>query len=253
MSFATLSSSDAHSTHSSNPNLPPPVPSQSSSSSSSLHISNSTLSNLSDSITTYQRNVSLLHPLITSPTPDTPSQFPILLSICSQLRQKTSASLASARSQVTKMERTDASKFRGILVKLGRDFERVEREQDKLKTEYERTQKLKSYSDQQAQINQNRRPDSDADLDIKPSSFILKQEDTIQNDLITDRNREILQINSEMSKVNEIFKDLAGIVDGQQSEIDNIETLMEQSNMHAKKGLEQVREANEYQKGCILS
>eukprot|EP00519_Triparma_laevis_P016015 CAMPEP_0182494626 /NCGR_PEP_ID=MMETSP1321-20130603/3486_1 /TAXON_ID=91990 /ORGANISM="Bolidomonas sp., Strain RCC1657" /LENGTH=145 /DNA_ID=CAMNT_0024697769 /DNA_START=554 /DNA_END=991 /DNA_ORIENTATION=- len=143
------------------------------------------------------------------------------------------------------MERTDASKFRGILVKLGRDFERVEREQDKLKTEYERTQKLKSYSDQQAQINQNRRPDSDADLDIKPSSFVLKQEDTIQNDLITDRNREILQINSEMSKVNEIFKDLAGIVDGQQSEIDNIESLMEQSNMHAKKGLEQVREANE--------
>jgi len=52
--------------------------------------------------------------------------------------------------------------------------------------------------------------------------------------------------------VSEIFKDLAHIVDEQQGEIDNIETLMEQSNVHAKAGLEQVQKANEYQPGCSV-
>ncbi|GMH81603.1 hypothetical protein TL16_g08985 [Triparma laevis f. inornata] len=283
MSFATLSSSQSNLP--SHANIPPPAPS--SASSSTLTISNTTLSSLSDSITTYQRNVSLLQPLITSPTQDSATQFPILLSVADQLRAKCASSLASARSQVSKMERQDASKFRGVLVKLSRDFERVEREQEKLKNEYQRNLKLKTYSDQQqreeevrsceersnkmasaymlvslstllvsntartfaCRSSQGRRNEP---LAVKQPEFVLKQEEDIQSSLVADRHREIIQINQEMSKVNEIFKDLAGIVDGQQEEIDNIESLMEQSNVHARKGLEQVQEANEYQKGCTI-
>ncbi|GMH58634.1 hypothetical protein TrLO_g10917 [Triparma laevis f. longispina] len=245
MSFATLSSSQSNLP--SHANIPPPAPS--SASSSTLTISNTTLSSLSDSITTYQRNVSLLQPLITSPTQDSATQFPILLSVADQLRAKCASSLASARSQVSKMERQDASKFRGVLVKLSRDFERVEREQEKLKNEYQRNLKLKTYSDQQQREEEGRRNEP---LAVKQPEFVLKQEEDIQSSLVADRHREIIQINQEMSKVNEIFKDLAGIVDGQQEEIDNIESLMEQSNVHARKGLEQVQEANEYQKGCTI-
>jgi len=68
-----------------------------------------------------------------------------------------------------------------------------------------------------------------------------------------ERDVEIRKINKEMHTVNEIFKDLAGIVNEQQEEIDNIETLMENSNAHAKAGLEQVQKANEYQSGCLVS
>ena len=85
------------------------------------------------------------------------------------------------------------------------------------------------------------------------SQYVAQTQDQIQNQLIAERDVEILAINKEMSKVNDIFKDLASIVDSQQVEIDNIETLMEESHLHAKAGLEQVQQANEYQKGCVLS
>ena len=70
--------------------------------------------------------------------------------------------------------------------------------------------------------------------------------------MIQERDAEIRNINREMATVNEIFKDLAHIVDEQQTDIDNIETMMEQSNQHAKAGLEQVQKANEYQPGCSV-
>lgn len=79
------------------------------------------------------------------------------------------------------------------------------------------------------------------------------QEDLINEEIIKERNEEIKTINQQMTSVNEIFKELAQIVHNQQDDVDNIEQMMENSHTHAKAGLEQIEQANEYQKGCLVS
>lgn len=52
--------------------------------------------------------------------------------------------------------------------------------------------------------------------------------------------------------MNEIFKDLAEIVNKQQEDIDTIATNVESSHEAAKRGLEQVEKAAKYQPGCTV-
>jgi len=144
-----------------------------------------------------------------------------------------------------------------VLTKLEKDFAAVCQQEDRIKAESSRKSKLRSH--QQSQVSSTLAsashddPRSGALPPPKPSQYVVQTQDHVQSQLIAERDVEIRAINSDMSKVNEIFKDLASIVDSQQGEIDNIETLMEESHAHAKAGLEQVQQANEYQKGCVLS
>ena len=58
-----------------------------------------------------------------------------------------------------------------------------------------------------------------------------------------------------MHQVNEIYKDLATIIDSQQEQIDTIETQMEDSKDNAESGLKQIEKANEKfgSGGCVIS
>ena len=58
-----------------------------------------------------------------------------------------------------------------------------------------------------------------------------------------EREEEIRNINRGMHQVNEIYKDLAHIVGGQQEHIDTIETQMEDARGNAESGLQQVEKA----------
>ena len=60
-----------------------------------------------------------------------------------------------------------------------------------------------------------------------------------------EREQEIRNINKGMHTVNEIYKDLANIVGGQQEQIDQIEGQMEDARNNAESGLSQVQKANE--------
>lgn len=60
-----------------------------------------------------------------------------------------------------------------------------------------------------------------------------------------EREEEIKNINKGMHTVNEIYKDLAHIVGGQQEQIDQIEGQMEDARTNAESGLTQVQKANE--------
>jgi hypothetical protein len=53
-------------------------------------------------------------------------------------------------------------------------------------------------------------------------------------------------------QVNEIFKDLAGIVEEQKKDIDSIEAATESSHTSAKEGLNQVQKASELQPKCTI-
>jgi hypothetical protein len=76
---------------------------------------------------------------------------------------------------------------------------------------------------------------------------------SVQDDILRERNQEIKKINTQMSTVSEIFRDLANIVEGQQGMVDDIEQQVEESHGHAQSGLEQIEKANEHQKGCLIS
>ena len=73
--------------------------------------------------------------------------------------------------------------------------------------------------------------------------MLLKQK--LHEEMMREREEEIRNINKGMHQVNEIYKDLAHIVGGQQEQIDTIETQMEESRNNAESGLSQVQQANE--------
>lgn len=70
-----------------------------------------------------------------------------------------------------------------------------------------------------------------------------------------EREAEIADIHQSVTKVNQIFKDLASIVHDQQQDVDAVESMIEKSNNHAREGLNQLEKASSQQQegGCTLS
>jgi t-SNARE complex subunit (syntaxin) len=77
----------------------------------------------------------------------------------------------------------------------------------------------------------------------------------LHEEIMREREQEIRNINKGMHTVNEIYKDLAHIVGGQQEQIDQIEGQMEDARTNAESGLSQVQKANEKynNSNCIIS
>eukprot|EP00980_Cylindrotheca_fusiformis_P010990 scaffold2526_cov131-Cylindrotheca_fusiformis.AAC.6 len=76
----------------------------------------------------------------------------------------------------------------------------------------------------------------------------------LHEEIMREREQEIRNINKGMHTVNEIYKDLAHIVGGQQEQIDQIEGQMEDARSNAESGLSQVQKANEKynNSNCII-
>lgn len=79
------------------------------------------------------------------------------------------------------------------------------------------------------------------------------QEEAINEAILREREEEIQEIHQNVVKVNEIFKDLAELVNDQQEDIDNVETMIARSNQHARRGLAEVEQANATNAGCCIS
>mmetsp|Transcript_27548 Transcript_27548/g.92534 ORF Transcript_27548/g.92534 Transcript_27548/m.92534 type:complete len:93 (-) Transcript_27548:106-384(-) len=82
---------------------------------------------------------------------------------------------------------------------------------------------------------------------------VAMQEEAINDAILREREEEIREINQNVHKVNEIFRDLAGLVEKQQADVDQIGELVEKSHAHAEKGLEQVQKAAKMQPSCAIS
>ena len=78
------------------------------------------------------------------------------------------------------------------------------------------------------------------------------QEEAINDAILREREEEIRTINADVHKVNEIFRDLATLVDKQQDDVDKIGELVERSHAHAEKGLDQVQKAAANQSSSAL-
>eukprot|EP00956_Cyclotella_meneghiniana_P006272 scaffold8222_cov21-Cyclotella_meneghiniana.AAC.1 len=69
-----------------------------------------------------------------------------------------------------------------------------------------------------------------------------------------EREEEIRNIHKGMQTVNEIYKDLATLVDNQQENIDTIENQMEGAKENTSTGLRHIEKANESQQSqCVVS
>ena len=99
-----------------------------------------------------------------------------------------------------------------------------------------------------------RRPNS-ADRGEKQhakNTQVAMQDEDIDEALVREREAELRNINADVHKVNEIFRDLATLVDKQQDDVDKIGDLVERSHAHAEKGLAQVQKAAANQSSCAL-
>eukprot|EP00520_Triparma_pacifica_P004753 CAMPEP_0118658128 /NCGR_PEP_ID=MMETSP0785-20121206/14396_1 /TAXON_ID=91992 /ORGANISM="Bolidomonas pacifica, Strain CCMP 1866" /LENGTH=273 /DNA_ID=CAMNT_0006551111 /DNA_START=106 /DNA_END=924 /DNA_ORIENTATION=- len=212
------------------------------------------INQISDAIVQYSTNVDLLHMLSSQPTTqETELQYNVQVDVTEQLQTRVQKHLQNLASSLTAttgngqqlLPRTETARIRTTMVKLEKDFKKIEQKAKKAKEEFNRKKEAKILGTTEGgRIMGEAREEEPIDLsNIKFEQ--VQAQDHFQESIIKERDVEIRKINKEMATVNEIFKDLAGIVNEQQDEIDNIETLMENSHAHAKAGLEQVQQANE--------
>lgn len=71
--------------------------------------------------------------------------------------------------------------------------------------------------------------------------------------LAEEREKEILKMNQDLKMVNEMFKDMAEIVQDQNGMIQQVAETTENANSRAKEGLKQVEQAAGYQSSCNIS
>ncbi|KAG7384413.1 hypothetical protein PHYPSEUDO_002601 [Phytophthora pseudosyringae] len=70
--------------------------------------------------------------------------------------------------------------------------------------------------------------------------------------LIEEREQDINKIHQSVAQVNEIFRDLAAIVQDQQGAIDDIETHVHESMQQTQHGLDEVKKASDAQGYCAV-
>ncbi len=175
--------------------------------------------------------------------------------------------LESQTKQLDQLPRAEIAKSRIALVKLTKDFERVKATADltiseaaAVKVDLNSKSNAGSSLDQKDTVfqmgNQSNSPS-------KPKAMMkggeLQFENQLQGQAVDDliaeeRERDILKMNQDLRLVNEMFKDMAQIVEKQQPAIEQVAVAAEASHERAKAGLEQVQQAAAHQGGgCFIS
>mmetsp|Transcript_31273 Transcript_31273/g.51619 ORF Transcript_31273/g.51619 Transcript_31273/m.51619 type:complete len:280 (+) Transcript_31273:133-972(+) len=226
---------------------------------------------LSDGILQYQRNVGILEKIIrqfgtANDGPELETQYDAQVDVLQQLGSKLETTLRlqdtqhqSSNNNSNSNNRTDAAKRRATVVKLNRDFRRVEASSKNMILEAKQrrsniTQQRKSNQQQQAAAARTTTTGSNfgtattdemTQEEQKMQLELQLQTDRLNEEIMQEREHEIRNINHGMHKVNEIYKDLANIVGSQQEQVDQIEGQMEDSRANAEQGLGHIQKANE--------
>ncbi len=82
--------------------------------------------------------------------------------------------------------------------------------------------------------------------------MLFKDED-IEAAIIEERERDIKRINNDLVLVNEMFKDMANLVEKQGVVVTQIAEQTDISRERAEAGLGEVKQAADYQPGCTFS
>lgn len=147
-------------------------------------------------------------------------------------------------------------------------------QQSKLRTEFENalsryhaiqnvlTLKIRSHIDEELHLSpakQNTSIDLLNDSDVEPlvNTQALQQEQERELEAIKERTQRIQKLETDILDVNEIFKDLAVLIQEQGETIDSIEGNVEQAVVHVTEANVQLQRAKDYQKSarkrlCII-
>uniref|UniRef100_A0A8C7QK18 Syntaxin 16 n=1 Tax=Oncorhynchus mykiss TaxID=8022 RepID=A0A8C7QK18_ONCMY len=98
---------------------------------------------------------------------------------------------------------------------------------------------------QSSYLKRNMAPFWDADKGFTDDQLVLVEQNTV---MVEEREREVRQIVQSITDLNEIFRDLAGMVVEQGTVLDRIDFNVEQSCVKTDEGLKQLQKAEQYQK-----
>mmetsp|Transcript_641 Transcript_641/g.808 ORF Transcript_641/g.808 Transcript_641/m.808 type:complete len:261 (+) Transcript_641:31-813(+) len=208
------------------------------------------LAQLSDGILQYQRNVGILEKIarqIGTPADgaELQTQFDVQVDVLNQLGQRLENTLRRLETD-EQGDRTEAAKRRATLVKLGRDYRRIETSYKNILLEAKRKKsRLAAQKQNQSTSAFSYSQKSHTSEEEQISMQLQMQQDVLNEEIMREREHEIRNINHGMHQVNEIYKDLAHVVASQQDQVDQIETQMEQSKINAEQGLSHIQKANE--------
>jgi len=222
---------------------------------------------VSDSIVQYQRNVALLEKMARSvgtknDTSVTQTQYNLQLDVIHQLGQRIENQLHSHESRLSALPRSEASSLRTTHVKLTRDYRLVEQQFKNVQLDVKRKRSLAEVRhrevarmDEEEKERKRREKGGADEMTEEGMRWQMQiQEDKINEEIMREREEEIKNIHKGMHQVNEIYKDLAHLVDSQQEGIDQIETQMENTKENTASGLKHIEKANESsQSQCIVS
>lgn len=233
---------------------------------------------VSDSIVQYQRNVALLEKMARSvgtknDTSVLQTQYNLQIDVIQQLGQRIETQLSTHEKRLTTLPRSEASSLRTTHIKLSRDYRLVEQQFKNVQLDVKRKRSLAEVKQRELvrmeEEEKERKRRENAGLgggiggvmggEGKMTEEGMRwqmqiQEDKINEEIMREREEEIKNIHKGMHQVNEIYKDLAHLVDNQQEDIDQIETQMENTKENTATGLKHIEKANESsQSQCIIS
>ena len=190
-------------------------------------------------------------------------RYQVQLDVLRQLEARVRDQLQTQKKQKQNINNHNEANKQQTLIKLERDFDRVQVIATNCKAKVARQQKQLQ---QRGQANAANALDNNGSSTVTNSAaeslqqeqqrFQLQlQQDRLHQEIMTEREQEIRNINKGMHQVNEIYKDLAHIVGSQQEHVDQIETQMDNAKGNAESGLSQVQKANEKynQSQCTIS
>jgi len=149
----------------------------------------------------------------------------------------------------TKSDKNKLASRRGFITKLKNDLEKVN------KTANQTIKNCKAKLERPIYSASGSQEDT-YDSDFHGGQIITRYqvlEEEVNAQIIEETEQELLKINQDVHKINEIQKDLAAIVQNQQSTVDSIQNFVDESYSRAQKGLEQVEKAAKHQPVCIIS
>ncbi|KAL7434365.1 hypothetical protein ACHAXH_003883 [Discostella pseudostelligera] len=221
---------------------------------------------VSDAIVQYQRNVALLEKMARNAgkpndTSILQTQYNLQVDVLHQLSHRIEDQLRSHETRLASLPRNEASTLRTTHIKLNRDYRSVEQQFKNLCLDVKRKRSMAEVMQREsARIDDENRGKSQGGEGSSAEESGMRwqmqiQEDKINEEIMREREEEIKNIHRGMHQVNEIYKDLAHLVDGQQEGIDQIETQMENSKENTATGLRHIEKANESasQTQCIIS
>lgn len=129
---------------------------------------------------------------------------------------------------------------------LCKDFDRISKELEAS------VKKVSIHEQMQRELLENSIDSAEDEHGQEIEFQVLENEMANNEALIQEREKDITRIHQSVVQVNEIFQDLATIVQNQQCTIDDIETNIQESHARTEAGLEQVQKAANAQSSCTI-